>query len=152
MASQSPFTRSPSLARSRPTLTRGQVPRYAASSAVASDFQNETGPKGLCLSQMTKNPPRFFRAAAKLQRGQSSPERTHFSHAPVFRKNTHRINVPVTVPARFAAAGFLSVLAHLTFFSTRLLNQSPSLSPSPLRKNEPPSSGLRPSQVSQSLR
>ena len=77
MASQSPFTRSPSLARSRPTLTRGQVPRYAASSAVASDFQNETGPKGLCLAQMTKNPPRFFRAAAKLQQGQNSSEHTH---------------------------------------------------------------------------
>ena len=117
-----------------------------------------------------KNPPRFFFAQppSRTRRSQLSRAHTHF-HTPQTFENTNQFPVWPTVSPYLSQyppdsrQQLSSVLSHLTLFSfsayaphvfsTRLLIQSPSLSPSPFQRNEPPSSlGLRPSQVSQSLR
>ena len=119
---------------------------------------------------MIKNPPRFFFAQppSRTRRSQLSRAHTHF-HTPQTFENTNQFPVWPTVSPYLSQyppdsrQQLSSVLSHLTLFSfsayaphvfsTRLLIQSPSLSPSPFQRNEPPSSlGLRPSQVSQSLR
>lgn len=86
----------------------------------------------------------------------NSPEHTHTFTRPSLSESTLTSNRFLAARALSTASPRISACTFcfgLTLHSAHLLNQSPSLSPSPFQRNEPPSSlGLRPSQVSQSLR
>jgi hypothetical protein len=103
-----------------------------------------------------KNPPRFLHATAKpREKSQLSRAHTHTFTRPSLSESTLTSNRFLAARALSAASPRISACTFcfgLNLHSAHLLNQSPSLSPFSFRKNEPPSSGRRLSQVSQSLR
>ena len=100
-----------------------------------------------------------FGATAKSHTDQNSPEHTHTFTRPRLSKTP--TSFPIGPPyyrtchstRQIRGSSCLSVLTHLTFFSTCLLVQSPGLSHVLFfNKTAPPSAGLRLSQVIQFLR
>ncbi len=104
-----------------------------------------------------KNPPRFFFAQppSRTRRSQLSRAHTHTFTRPSLSESTLTSNRFLAARALSAASPRISACTFcfgLNLHSAHLLNQSPGLSPFSFRKNEPPSSGRRLSQVSRSLR